>query len=176
VVFLAEKIKEVSDRGGTIFIVGNGGSASVASHLACDLQKTVVDSDLSHTKKKVRAICLTDNIPLMTAWANDISYGEAFSQQFITLATPNDMVIVMSVSGNSESIVKLLESAKKMQVYSYGLLGSDGGKCINNVDNSILFNIKSFSVVESMFSTVSHMISDILRELLKNGNNPNDRP
>jgi UDP-glucose 4-epimerase len=166
--FLAEKIKEVSDKGGTIFIVGNGGSASVASHLACDLQKTTINSDLSHDKRKVRAICLTDNIPLMTAWANDTSYDEAFAQQLITLATPNDMVIVMSVSGNSESIVKLLDAAKKIGAYSYGLLGNDGGKCITNVNDYLLFNIKSFSVVESMFSTVSHMITDALRELLTN--------
>jgi UDP-glucose 4-epimerase len=168
VIFLAEKIKEVSDKGGTIFIAGNGGSASVASHLACDLQKTVIDSDISPDKRKVRAICLTDNVPLMTAWSNDISYNEAFSQQFITLATPNDMVIAMSVSGNSESIIKLLEAAKKLHVYSYGLLGSDGGKCVDHLDSWILFNMKSFSVVESMFSTVSHMITDALKELLRN--------
>ncbi len=168
VTFLAEKLKEVSDRGGTIFVVGNGGSASVASHLACDLQKTAVDSDLSHDKRKVRAICLTDNIPLMTAWANDTSYSEAFAQQLITLATPNDMVIVISVSGNSTSIIKLLEAAKKLRVYSFGLLGSDGGKCVNYVDSWILFNNNTFSVVESMFATVSHMITDVLKELLKN--------
>lgn len=165
-VSLAEKIKEVSDNGGTIFVVGNGGSASVASHLACDLQKSTINSDLSHNKKKVRAICLTDNVALMTAWANDTSYDESFAQQFITLATSNDMVIAMSVSGNSESIVKLLDAAKKMHVYSYGLFGSDGGKCINISDDSILFDIKSFTVVESMFSTVSHLITDALRELL----------
>jgi UDP-glucose 4-epimerase len=166
--FLAKKIKETSDKGGTIFVAGNGGSSSVASHLACDLQKTVIDSNLSHDKRKIRAICLSDNVPLMTAWANDISYNESFSQQFITLATPNDMVIAMSVSGNSESSVKLLEAAKKINVYTYSLLGSDGGKCIDISDGWLLFNMKNFSIVESMFSTVSHMITDVLKEILKN--------
>ena len=170
IAILANKVKETSNNGGSIFLAGNGGSSSVASHMACDLQKTVIKSDVSHTKRKIRAICLTDNIPLMTAWANDVSYDEAFSQQFITLASPNDMIITFSVSGNSESIVKLLEASKKIGAYSFGFLGRDGGKCKDLINDWILFKGSEFSVAESMFSVSSHIISDILKETLSNGN------
>jgi len=121
---MAEAIWENYQHGGTLFIFGNGGSAALASHLACDFGKgTVVPN-----RKRFRAVSLADNVPLMTALANDIAYEDIFSEQLADLAAEGDAVLAISGSGNSPNVVKGLEQARKMGLQTLAVTGFSGGR------------------------------------------------
>src|SRR3972149_8977256 len=94
-----------------IFVFGNGGSAATASHFACDLGKGTIDRE----KRRFRVISLCDQIPMMTAWANDANYSDIFIEQLRNLLNEDDLVIGISRSGNSPNVLKALEYAKQRQ-------------------------------------------------------------
>ncbi|MBW2539169.1 MAG: SIS domain-containing protein, partial [Deltaproteobacteria bacterium] len=101
---IVELILEAYDKGKNIFVMGNGGSGSTASHFACDLNKgCCIDLD-----KKFRMICLNDNIPMLLALANDLSYDAVFEEQIKNFFNPGDLVIGISGSGNSENVLKAI--------------------------------------------------------------------
>jgi D-sedoheptulose 7-phosphate isomerase len=111
-------------RGGTTFVIGNGGSAATASHMMNDLLKcTLVEG-----QPRFRAIALTDNVPSMTAFANDISYDEIFSEQLRSLLRPDDVVIALSGSGNSPNVLRAIAFANEAGATTVGLCGDTGGK------------------------------------------------
>ena len=117
-----------------VFTCGNGGSGATASHFVNDWVKGIsLESGL-----RVRAQCLNDNIPLLTAVANDIDYSDVFSFQLSNLAEAGDLLIVITGSGNSHNILKVLKRAKEMGVVTVGVLGFDGGEAINFVDHIFL--------------------------------------
>src|SRR5713101_7502201 len=95
----AEALATVQGSGGTVFVAGNGGSATTASHFACDLQRWARPDD-----PRTRAISLSDNVALMTAWGNDVSFEQIFAAQLQVLARPGDALVVISVSGSSRSV------------------------------------------------------------------------
>src|SRR4051794_6814222 len=97
---VAELLLACQERGGTVFVLGNGGSAATASHFVCDLTKGTRNNGLP----TFRAIALTDNVPLVTAWANDTSYDRIFAEQLDALVQPDDLVIAISASGNSMNV------------------------------------------------------------------------
>src|SRR5207302_3137383 len=97
------------DQRRTVFVFGNGGSAALASHFACDLSKGTVNG----SSKRFRVMALTDNVPLMTAWANDSNYENVFSEQLANFAAPSDVAFAISGSGNSPNILKALQVAKE---------------------------------------------------------------
>src|SRR5687768_2860223 len=107
-----------------IFVFGNGGSAANASHFVTDLGKGASDK----MKKPFRCLSLNDNTPWMTAIGNDYSYDEVFSRQLMNFARPGDLVLTLSVSGNSPNLVKAVEWAKKHGVYTVALVGGKRGK------------------------------------------------
>jgi D-sedoheptulose 7-phosphate isomerase len=149
--------------GRKVFVAGNGGSAATASHMACDFAKTTLGKAHETTKKRIRAIALSDNMPLITAWGNDVSYDEVFAQQLRNLADPGDVLVVITASGNSPNIVKALEAAKELGVETVGLLGFQGGKSKALVDHALVVESTDYGVIEDGHSVVMHMVTAHLR-------------
>ncbi len=108
-----------------VFIMGNGGSAATASHFACDLNKGTINAKNKH--KRFKAMSLTDNIPLITAWANDVGYEDVFAEQLLHFISPGDVVIGISGSGNSPNIINAFKFAAAHSAITIGLTGFDGG-------------------------------------------------
>ncbi len=142
-----------------VFIMGNGGSASTASHFACDLGKgTVVKG-----RKRLRVICLNDNTALITALSNDLNYNEVFKEQLVNLVNPDDVVIAITASGNSPSVLKAVECARENDAVSVGLIGFEGGKLRTIVDESIIVDNRNYGQIEDTHLVLGHMISQCIR-------------
>src|SRR3989338_3010710 len=121
-----------------VFILGNGGSASTASHMACDLGKGTLQRIYDNTERRLRVISLNDNVAIMTAFANDLSFEDIFVQQLRNLVETDDLVIALSGSGNSANVIKAMKYAKACGAKTIGLLGfRTGGKLAKVVDCSI---------------------------------------
>ena len=154
-----ETLDRAYDEGRTVFIAGNGGSASTASHMASDLSKTVLGHPTVPGKQGFRAISLTDNIPLFTAWANDEGFAEIFAGQLRNLARPGDVLIVISVSGNSENLVRGVHQAKQIGMTTLGFLGHQGGKLVSMVDSSVLVQGSDYGPIEDSHLVLDHLIT-----------------
>ncbi len=123
---------EARERGSTVYFIGNGGSASTASHFVNDLSIGVRSSN-----KPFRAISLCDNQAVITAIANDYGYEYIFSKQLYTLLKEKDVVVAISASGNSKNLIKAINTAKEKKAITVGILAFDGGELKNNVDMSV---------------------------------------
>lgn len=154
-------VQEARDQSRQVFLLGNGGSAALASHMACDLSKT----SITPGAKRIRAIALTDNVPLMTAWANDASYEDVFSEQLANLLQPGDLVIAISGSGNSPNVLKAVEAAKAAGARTVGFTGRPGGRLKNIVDISIVVPSRRIEQAEDGHLILDHAISVALREV-----------
>ncbi len=106
-----------------LFICGNGGSAALASHLACDLGKGLRSCGV----EPFRVMALTDNTPLLTAWSNDCDFTRVFAEQLASLARPGDMILAISASGRSPNVLQALRSGRKLKCQTLGLSGGEGG-------------------------------------------------
>lgn len=142
-----------------VFVFGNGGSAATASHFACDLGKGTIQPNLPRFK----IICLNDNVPTMTAYANDTGYENIFSEPLITLSERGDLAIAISASGNSPNIVRAVEAAKTRGLVTIGLTGFDGGKISSLLDINLHIPSKSFGHVEDLHLAATHAICEILK-------------
>lgn len=147
-------------RGGTIFTAGNGGSAATASHLALDLQKAA----RANGGRGTRALCLSDSMGLVTAWGNDASYDRVFAEQLDVLANAGDALVVISVSGSSPNLVTLLETARRREVITIGLLGRSGGKARALVDIPVLVPSDDYGWVESAHVVLHHVLTYAIRD------------
>ena len=147
-----------------VFIFGNGGSASTASHMACDIGKGVVRQG----KKRFRIQSLCDNVATMTAWGNDVSYETIFKEQLENLLNPKDIVIGISASGNSPNIVKAIEYAKEQGAVIIGMSGFSGGKLKQLSDVDIHFPVNDYGQAEDLHLMCEHIITDCIREKMKN--------
>src|SRR2546423_6263084 len=117
-------LEEAYHNGRRIFTMGNGGSAATASHFALDLTKNTIMPGAP----RLKAISLTDHVPLITAWSNDIAYEHIFAEQLANLIESGDVVIGISTSGNSANVINALRLAKQAGAATIGLLGAKGGK------------------------------------------------
>lgn len=144
--------------GKTIFIMGNGGSAATASHFACDINKGVS----LKLQKKFKVLCLNDNIPIMLAYGNDISYDSIFIEQLKNFIMNDDLVIGISGSGNSKNVLNAIEYADKVGARTFGIIGCDGGKLKDIAQKSLI--IKSFDMqkVEDCHLILSHLTMQYL--------------
>ncbi len=141
--------------GKNVFVLGNGGSASTASHFVCDLSKgTAIDG-----KPRLKAISLTDNVALITAISNDIDYDYVFREQLITFLNEGDVVICISASGNSPNVLEAASYARSKNAISIGLIGFGGGKLKGLVDQAIVFNSTDYGPVEDSQLILGHIIS-----------------
>jgi len=134
-----------------VFIFGNGGSCATASHFAEDLNKSCLG------KKRFRVISLTDNIPLMTAWANDKGYEHIFSKQLESLMEDGDVVIGISGSGNSENVLNGIKVGNEKGA-SIGLSGFDGGELKDLCKESLVVPVNHMGKVEDLHLIISHII------------------
>jgi D-sedoheptulose 7-phosphate isomerase len=149
----------------TIFVMGNGGSGSIASHFACDINKGCC-MDL---KKRFRMICLNDNLPTMLAYANDVSYTVVFEEQLKNLFHHGDLVIGISGSGNSENVLRAIQYAQEFGGRTIGMSGYSGGKLAGIVDVPLVVPIQDMQKVEDMFMIAVHMIMQIVYGILHPG-------
>ncbi len=156
---VVQAIQETRDRNGQIFLLGNGGSASLASHMACDLAKTSIVPGV----RRIRAIALTDNVALMTAWANDSAYEDIFAEQLINLVLPRDLVIAVSGSGNSPNVLKAVDVARTAGALTVGFTGRPGGRLKDMVDISVVVPSSRIEVAEDGHLILDHVISVALR-------------
>lgn len=141
-----------------IFVFGNGGSAAASSHFLCDINKGVS----LPLDRKFRVICLNDNVPILTAYANDISYEEVFVGQLRNFLDEGDMVIGVSGSGNSPNVLKAMEYARSKRAHTVGITGFDGGKLARIADVSIIAKIHDMQHTEDMQTVLTHVIMRIL--------------
>jgi D-sedoheptulose 7-phosphate isomerase len=158
----ANRLLDCHARGGSVFIVGNGGSAATASHMACDLAK----GTRRDGPPTFRVIALTDNVPLMTAWANDTSYERVFAEQLRTLAQMGDLLIAISASGNSSNIVAAVEAAAALGVETVAISGRGGGRVARLADHAVRVPSDRIEVVEDAHLIVAHSVCVALRERL----------
>lgn len=136
-----------------IFVMGNGGSASTASHWVCDINK---GCSLGK-EKKFKMMCLNDSISTLLAYANDLSYEDVFVEQLKNFFTPGDLVIGISGSGNSENVLRAIHYANDNQGTTIGLCGYSGGKLFQMVDIPILAQVDDMQKVEDIHMIVAHM-------------------
>ncbi|MDO8623501.1 MAG: SIS domain-containing protein [archaeon] len=150
-----------------LFVLGNGGSASTASHFACDLNKGTLERFYDRGEKRFRTISLTDNVATMTAFGNDLSYDDIFAQQLHNLVNRNDVVVAISGSGNSRNVIKAVNLAKELEARTIGLLGFDGGILKEMVDYSIIVPSNHYGIIEDIHMSLTHMLSCYLAEKKK---------
>ena len=146
--------------GKQVFIMGNGGSASTASHFVCDLAKNTRNNSLPH----YRVIGLTDNMAIFSAYANDEGYENVFAQQITNLVNPEDVVIGISASGNSPNVLNAILEAKRSNAITIAFTGFDGGRLGQMVDINIHVNSDIIEHVEDIHLVLEHMIVKTIKE------------
>ncbi|MFZ0544592.1 MAG: SIS domain-containing protein, partial [Candidatus Promineifilaceae bacterium] len=143
-----------------VFIMGNGGSASTASHFVCDLAKNTRDNGRPH----FRVIGLTDNMASFSAYANDEGYENVFAQQLANLVQSGDIVIAISTSGNSQNVIRAVELAAQRKAQTIGFTGFTGGILGELVDLNVHIRSDSIERVEDVHLMLEHMICVALRQ------------
>ena len=147
-------LQQARRQGNQVFILGNGGSASTASHFACDLAKNTRQEGLPH----FRVIGLTDNMAMFSALANDQGYENVFSEQLASLVRPGDIVIAISASGNSKNVINAAEMAHRYEATVIGFTGFDGGRLGQLANINIQVNSNIIEHVEDIHLMLEHLI------------------
>ncbi|MBT9132809.1 MAG: Phosphoheptose isomerase [Firmicutes bacterium] len=167
-----QNIEEIADividawrQGKRIFIMGNGGSATTASHFARDLQIGAAVEG----KSRVRALSLTDNVALITALANDIDYSSILEEQLVGQLEEGDMVVGISGSGNSPNILKAMEYARKNGAMTIGFIGFGGGRLKELVHKAIILSSRDYGQVEDIHLSLAHIVSYLVKEKIAHG-------
>ena len=156
-------LEEAYRTGHRIFIMGNGGSAATASHFALDLAKNTIMPGVP----RVKAISLTDHVPLITAWSNDTAYEHIFEEQLANMIEPGDVVIGISTSGNSLNVINALWLAKQTGAATVGLLGANGGLIKNIVDAYVLAPGQNIEQEEDAHLILAHVITRHMRAVVQ---------
>jgi D-sedoheptulose 7-phosphate isomerase len=151
-----------------VFVMGNGGSAATASHLALDLAKNTISGGC----RRLRVLSLTDHVPLITAWSNDYAYEHIFAEQLANLVEPGDVVIGISASGNSMNVVNACRLAKQEDATTIGLLGAKGGKMKEIVDAYILAPGQNIEQEEDAHMILAHVITRHMRSFIRYSTGP----
>lgn len=152
---VADAIWEAYQRDATIFVCGNGGSAATASHFACDLSKWTINPQ----SRRVRAIALTDNVPLITAWSNDQEYADVFVEQLQALYRDGDIIIAISGSGNSANVVRAIEWGNRVGAVTIGITGRDGGRLYRIAKIGLHVKNNFMPLIEDIHSVVCHALA-----------------
>ena len=148
------------EEGRTLFVFGNGGSAALASHFACDIGKGTV----AGRAKRLKTIALTDNVALITAWANDKAYEEIFSEQLESLAEKGDIALAISGSGNSPNVLRGLEAGRRLGVQTLVLTGFAGGRAKTLADLCLIVPSDSMQHIEDAHLCATHAIFLAIRQ------------
>jgi dTDP-glucose pyrophosphorylase/phosphoheptose isomerase len=144
-----------------VLLLGNGGSGALSSHMVNDLNKIVVPG-----QPRFRAIALNDNIPLLTAWANDSAYEDAFAEPMRNLCQPGDVVIATSCSGNSPNVLKALAVARELGARTIAFTGDEGGRMKEMVDLCIFTPFANIGQQEDAHLVLNHVITSALKKAI----------
>ncbi len=156
---LIEVLLDARLYGRQVFIMGNGGSASTASHFVCDLAKNTRRPNWPH----FRVIGLTDNMAIFSAYANDEGYENVFAEQLSSLVEAHDVVIGISASGNSENVLRAIRLANKFGAYTVGFTGFSGGELARISRLNIHVPLHSYEQVEDIHLMLEHMVVDAVK-------------
>jgi D-sedoheptulose 7-phosphate isomerase len=160
---VAEMLLDCYRRGGTVFPIGNGGSAATASHFACDLTKGTHQPN----HPRFRVVALTDNVPLITAWGNDRNYECVFAEQLSALVREGDVVVLISASGNSPNVLAAAHAAREGGAQVVAFTGPTGGKVRDLADIYIPVDIQGMEPIEDGHLILCHSICVSLRARLR---------
>ncbi len=155
---VVDALLDARRRGARVFIFGNGGSAATASHFACDLGKGAASPD----QDRFKVVALTDNVPLITAWANDTAYDNVFAEQLTNLMEAGDVVIGISASGNSPNVLRALDLARRVGCTTIGFTGFDGGDLKGLADICVVVPSQHMGQVEDAHVVLVHLITSCL--------------
>lgn len=142
----------------TIFVFGNGGSAASASHMMCDLNKGAAAG-----VTRPRVIALTDNVPLLTAWANDHGYDQVFAEQLRSFVRRGDVAFAISASGDSENVAIALKAAREFGAFNVGLCGFNGGRMKPLCDLCAIVPSDNMQWIEDLHHAMLHSVFTVLR-------------
>jgi D-sedoheptulose 7-phosphate isomerase len=163
---VADAIEAAYRRGKQIFIFGNGGSASTASHFACDLGKGIAIKG----KPRFKVMSLNENVALMTAIGNDLGFEALFVEQLENMLEEGDVVILISGSGNSENLLRAARFANSKGAITIGFLGFGGGDLRNLVKKHITLSSDQYELVEPVHIVLEHLISFYFKEKIAREN------
>jgi len=152
-------LMEAYDSSRMVYLFGNGGSAALASHFACDLGKGATNG----SSKRFKVMAFTDNVPLMTAWANDARYEDIFAEQLVNFVQPDDIVFAISCSGNSPNVLKALRVARMAGAFTIGLTGFQGGDMKQLCDICLIIPSDNMQVIEDLHLSITHAVFTALR-------------
>jgi len=164
-----EALEQAYRDGRQVLIIGNGGSAASATHLAVDLSKTVLGRPVNRGAKRFRALALTTDVSVLTAWANDFSFDDVFAEQIEALGQPGDLLVVITGSGNSPNVVAGVVTAKRLGMRAIGLLGFDGGRVKDLLETHILVRSDDYGHVEDMHMVLVHLVTGYFSGVIRRG-------
>ncbi|MBC7250700.1 MAG: SIS domain-containing protein [Anaerolineae bacterium] len=147
-------LRQARMEGRRIFVMGNGGSAAMASHFVCDLGKGTVEEG----RPRFKVMSLNDNTPLLTAYANDCGYDTVFAEPLASLAEPGDVAIAISSSGNSPNVLRAMDVARDRGLTTIGITGFQGGKLKDKVDVCVIVPSDHMQHIEDGQWAVLHAI------------------
>ncbi|HMA61752.1 MAG TPA: D-sedoheptulose 7-phosphate isomerase [bacterium] len=157
----ARKMTESLQKGGKIFLCGNGGSAADSQHIAAELLVR-----LNFERDALAAIALTTDTSILTASANDYDFGKIFVRQLQGLAKPGDLLIAISTSGNSGNVIQAVEHCQQNNIQTVGLTGKDGGKLAGLADLVITVPSQNVQRIQEGHITIGHILCDIVEKNL----------
>lgn len=163
-------LEETWDVEGTVYVLGNGGSAATASHFQNDFNKGISE----HVEKKFRFQCLNDNVPTVMAIANDIGFDEVFRFQLLNKLQQKDIVLAISASGNSKNVINAVTYAKKCGCKVIGLTGYNGGVLAGLSDVSLNVPVMSMQITEDIHMVLDHLMMSIFYSKLCGKNHVED--
>jgi phosphoheptose isomerase/UTP-glucose-1-phosphate uridylyltransferase len=159
IVRVAELLLDARERGNQVLIVGNGGSSATASHMAADLMRAASDS----SGPPLRCRSLTDNVPALTAWSNDVGYESAFELQMKQAMEPGDILIAISASGRSPNIIGAVNAARMQGATVVGLVGFGGGTLAEIADVAVVVPSDEYGPVEDIHLLFGHLLTSEIR-------------
>lgn len=163
---LADAIYDCYTHNRFVFVIGNGGSGSNASHLCEDLGKgTLRREDFENDRKKrLKILSLTDNTPYILAWGNDEGFDRVFVEQLKNLGSAGDLLIAISGSGNSPNILRAVDWANRHGLKTFGCTGFSGGKLKSLAHHNLHVPLDDMGIVESIHLTAFHWVVDNLHK------------
>jgi D-sedoheptulose 7-phosphate isomerase len=156
---IAEILCRANELGRMVYLFGNGGSASLASHFACDLGKGTA---YCNPGKRFRVLALTDNIPTITAWANDSGYENIFAEQLRNFVQAQDIALAISGSGNSKNVLNALHVAREAGATTIGVTGFEGGEMKALCDICVVVPSDNMQIIEDLHHSMAHSIFRIV--------------
>jgi D-sedoheptulose 7-phosphate isomerase len=159
---LGEMLFRAYRDGKQVFTLGNGGSASTASHMAADLAKNTIGAHM----RRFRVLSLNDNMAMLTALANDLGYDAVFREQLKNLIRAGDLLVVMSASGNSPNVINAIEHARRESAEVVAILGFEGGRARDLADLAIVVPSDHYGVIEDMHLIINHITVDFFKARL----------